>query len=198
MLTNYYLLQIWEWSGARRLLAVMVSAAAAFLVTVGTSPLAQVPMAAGIAQIGLMQEEHSVMADYLRKMAEADRAAVLAEARERDGMRATNVLATATATAAATATAIPLPKPARPVRLAASAKTEAGIEPLSPPVAGPLKLQSANLPPRPQADQKQARGVLATVERLPRWAWAALQNAADWAIIGPVQTIARLPERRFL
>jgi hypothetical protein len=102
---------------------------------------------------------------------------------------------------AAVAAAIPLPKPAKPVRIAASAKTEAAAAgPSSPPAAvtAPLQLQSANSPGRSAPAQKGARGVLATVERVPRWAWAAVQNAADWAIVGPVQTIARLPERRFL
>jgi len=163
------------------------------LVTIGSTPLTQVPMAAGIAQIGLMQEEHSMMAEYLSSMAEADRAAVLAEARERDDMRAIGIPATL-------ATAIPLPRPAKPVRIAASAKTEVATDPPSP-VAGvdaPLQLQSANLVPRGQSAPKGARAVLATVERVPHWAWTAVQNAADWAIIGPVQSIARLPERRFL
>lgn len=185
------ILRIWEWSGARRLLAVLVSAVVAFLVTVGTSPLAQVPMAAGMTQIGLMQEEHSVMADYLSSLAEADRATVLAQARERDDMRTIS---------AAVATAIPLPRPAKPVRVVASAKTEVAVGPSpSPPgVATPLQLQSNSSPARPASAQKGARAVLATVERVPRWAWAAVQNAADWAIIGPVQTIARLPERHLL
>jgi hypothetical protein len=186
------ILRIWEWSAARRVLAVLVSAAAAFLVTVGTTPLVQMPMAAGITQIGLMQEEHSLMADYLSSRAEADRQAILAETRERDDMRAAGV-------PAAVATAIPLPKPAKPVRLAASAKADVAADPLpSMAATPPLPLQSAASVQRAQPAQKGARGVLATVERMPRWAWAAVQNAADWAIIGPVQTIARLPERRFL
>jgi len=188
-----YLLRIWEWSGARRLLAVLVSAVVAFLITIGTGPLAQVPMAAGIAQIGLMREEHSVITDYLSSVAQADQAAAVAEARERDGMR--TIIAPVTVAAA-----IPLPRPAKPARLAASTKADAAAERLSPPpvAAAPLQLQGANSPARPAAAQQGARAVLATVERVPRWAWNAVQSAADWAIIGPVQTIARLPERRFL
>src|SRR5690349_12655053 len=99
------MLRIWEWRGARRALAVLISAIAAFLVTVGTAPFAEVPMAAGIAQVGLMQQEHSVMADYLNGLAESDRQTVLAEARERHDMRAVGP-------SPALATAIPLPKPA--------------------------------------------------------------------------------------
>lgn len=186
------ILRILEWSAARRALAVLVSAAAAFLVTVGTAPLAQMPMAAGITQIGLMQDEHDLMADYLSGRAEADRATALAEARERDDMRAISP-------PSAVATAIPLPRPAKPVRLAASAKIEAASDSLShAAAAAPLPLESAASVQRAQPAPKDARGVLATVERVPRWAWAAVQNAADWAIITPVQTIARLPERRFL
>jgi hypothetical protein len=184
-------LRTWEWPGARRVLAVIISAAVAFLVTVGTTPLVQVPMAAGITEIGLMREEHSLITDYLSSITEADRQTALEEARERDDMRAIGA-------PSSVATAIPLPKPAKPVRLAA-AKTDAATDPLPPAVASaPLQLQSAALPPGHQSAQKEARGVLATVERVPRWAWAAVQNAADWAIIAPVQTIARLPERRFL
>src|SRR5581483_6963281 len=122
---------------------------------------------------------------------EADRQAILAESRERDDLRTA-------AASAAVVTAIPLPKPAKPVRLAA-AKAEGAADPLAPVVASrPVQAQNPASPQRAEPTQKGARGVLATVERVPRWAWTAVQNAADWAIIAPVQTIARLPERRFL
>lgn len=185
------ILRIWERSVARRALAVMVSAVAAFLVTIATTPLVQVPMAAGIAQIGLMQEEHILVTDYVSSRAEADRQAILAEIRERDDLRAAAV-------PVSVAAAIPLPKSARPVRLAA-AKANVAADSL-PPVhmSAPVQLQSAALPQRPQSGQKGTRSVFATVERVPRWAWAAVQNVADWAIVAPVQTIARLPERRLL
>ena len=185
------IMRIWDRSTARRALAILVSAVAAFLVTVATTPLVQVPMAAGITQIGLMQEEHALIADYISSRVEADRQAILTEARDRDDLRAA-------VAPVSVATAIPLPKPAKPVRLAA-AKANVVADPLPPLAASdPVQLQNAALPQRPQPAQKGARGVLATVERVPRWAWAAVQNAADWAIIAPVQTIARLPERRFL
>jgi len=187
------ILRIWECSGVRHALAVAISAAVAFLLTVGTTPLSQVPMAAGIAQIGLMQEEHSLMADYLNTRANEDKVAVVAEAREREDMRAISASATI-------ATTIPLPKPAKLVRRAAAAKIEVATADPSPPPAAPVPLppQSASSSPSPITVPKGARGVLATVERVPRLAWTAVQNAADWAIIGPVQTIVRLPERRFL
>jgi hypothetical protein len=185
------ILRIWERSVARRAVAVMVSAVAAFLVTIATTPLVQMPMAAGITQIGLMQEEHTLVADYVSSRAEADRQAIVTEIRERDDLRAAAV-------PVSVATAIPLPRPAKLVRLAA-AKAEGAADSL-PPAHGsaPIQLQSAALPQRPLSGQKGARGVLATVERVPRWAWAAVQNVADWAIVAPVQTIARLPERRLL
>jgi len=148
-------------------------------------------MVAGAAQVALLQDEHALVAAYRDSKLQADREADIAAMREREDMRPVAV--------ADAAAAVPLPRPAKPVRLAASARTEAAPDAPSPAAsAAPLPLPSAGPPPRPAPVATGARSVLATVERAPRWAWAAVQNAADWAIIRPVQTIARLPERRFL
>jgi hypothetical protein len=182
------ILRIWECSAAPRALAIVFSAAVALLVAVATMPVATPPMVAGAAQMDLMQAEHAVAADYVSVRAQTERDANLVESHERDEMRAL-----------ARAEVIPLPKPAKPVRIAAGAKTAVTADQPSRPVAAaPLPLQSADVISHPQQAPKGARGVLATVERIPHWAWETVYNAADWAIVGPVQTIVRLPERRFL
>ena len=183
------ILRLCERPSGVRALAVVVSAAVAWFTVTATNPQVPAGSVAGVAQVGLMQDEHALIADYLSRTAAADRAAGLAETRERNAMRPLTTV---------NAPGVPLPRPAKPVRLAEAAKTKAALDASPTVVDGPLPLQSANSPPRPASAPKGARAVLATVERVPRWAWAAVQNAADWAIIGPVQTIARLPERRFL
>jgi hypothetical protein len=182
------------------LLVVAISALFALLFTLATRPVApgQASAIAGEAQIELMQDEHALVADYVRSNAAAERAAGLAADRDRTAMRS---LAVAEAAQHAALVAAPVSRTAPKVMKVAEQAAPVPLPKASPAAAPPLQLQAnmvAPAPPRRAAVAEGARAVLATVGRIPHWVSVGVQEAANWAIVAPVQTIARLPERRFL
>jgi hypothetical protein len=184
------------------LLVVVVSALFALLFTVATRPIAGPPPSAGEGQVRLM-EEHRLVADFARDTVDAVRAADQAAADERAAMRSLAVAETAERSAIV---APPTAKPPRSTQTAAPARAQIAAVPMLPPpvpptrpAALPLSLQANNAqPPRRGPVIERARAVAATVVQIPGWIGAGIRDVADWAIIGPAQTIARLPERRFL
>lgn len=174
------------------MLVVAVSALVALLFTFATRPSDQPPRAAGEAQVRLLEDEHALIADLVHSIevsVEAERVAAersraemralaLAEASKRNAPAA---MAQIAGRAAAVRVALPAPKPA------------AAIEP-------PLQLQAAAAS-QPQARKPavaRASGALATVQQIPTWLRAGIENVADWAISAPSRAISQLPERRFL
>jgi hypothetical protein len=166
------------------LLVVALSALIALLFTVATRPaVPAVPDVAGEAQIRLMQDEHLLVADYVERSVAAEQESTR---RDRAAMHET-----ALADVPAPAVALPLPRPVKAMQVAAALpKVDSTVGP-------PLRLQSTVPASQPPARQR-AGAVDAVVERIPRWVRAGVQDVAEWAIVGPVQTITRLPERRFL
>jgi hypothetical protein len=165
----------------------------ALLFTVVTRPaLPESPRAASEAQMRLMQDEHALVAEYIKSSAEAQRAAT-----ERD--RAEMLAAAEAGSVERVAMA---PKTLRGVK-AQSAEAKMAVKPVPQPAdtAGP-PLQLAAAPPPARSPERpvvrRAREVVAAVARIPRLVRSGVEDAADWAIIGPAKSIARLPERRFL
>jgi hypothetical protein len=185
------------------LLVVAFSALFALLFTLATRPGSPEPSAvAGAAEIRLMNDEHALVADYVRGNVEAERAAGLAADRDRSAMRS---LAVAEAAQHAAMVAAPVPKAAPKVSHVAAQVAQVAQVPLPPrPLAAagpPLTLQATVVtpsPPRRAPVADGARAVIATVGRIPHWVRVGVQEAANWVIVAPVQTLARLPERRFL
>jgi hypothetical protein len=171
------------------LLVLALSALLAFLFTIITKPDASTaPSAAGTARMRLLQEEHMLIADDTRARLEADR---VAAERSRAEMRVSVV-----AEAPAPAAVLPPARPVRPSQVAVVSPAPKDVA-----ASPPLPLQAAMAPapqPRQAPIMQRAQAVLATVQRIPHWVGVGVREAADWAIIGPVQTIGRLPERRFL
>jgi hypothetical protein len=178
------------------LLVVAVSALFALLFTLATRPVSPGPVSAiaSEAQIRLMQDEHALVADYVRTNVAAERAAGLAADRDRTEMRSHAI---AEAAEHAAMVAAPVAKAAPKVARAQVAQVPL---PQAPAASGPpLQLQATmTAPPRRAPVAEGARAVIATVGRIPHWVSVGVQEAANWVIVAPVQTIARLPERRFL
>jgi hypothetical protein len=173
------------------LLVVAVSAAVALLFTFATRPAAEVPRVAGEARISLMQDEHALVAAYVQADVEAKTAAAQ---RDRAEMQAEE-RKVAEAQASKSHVAAVKPPAATPhVAAVAPAKHI--------PAAGPPLLLQANVAaPQPAPSRpivRHTRAVLATVAHIPGWVRDGVETAADWAIISPVKTMARWPERRFL
>ena len=174
---------------AAPMLVVAVSALLALLFTFATQPSAEPPRAAGEAKVRLVQEEHALVADFVRSIQDNAEAERLAEERSRAEMRALALAETSkppaviaqAAKAAPVRVALPLPKP------------DLATEP-------PLHLQVATVS-SPQSEKPvvtRAKAALATVQRIPSWLRAGVENVADWAISAPSKAISQLPERRFL
>jgi hypothetical protein len=172
---------------AAPMLVVAVSALLALLFTFATQPPAEPPRAAGQAKVQLVQEEHALVADLVRSIQETAEAERLADARSRAEMRQLAlaettkphaVIAQSGKAAAPVRVALPLPKPGL------------ATEP-------PLQLQVATVPSAPPEKPVVTRA-LATVQRIPGWLRAGVENVADWAITAPSKAISQLPERRFL
>jgi hypothetical protein len=182
------------------LLVVAFSALFALLFTLATRPGSPEPSAvAGAAEIRLMNDEHALVADYVRGNVEAERAAGLAADRDRNAMRS---LAVAEAAQHAAMVATPVPKAAPKVGHVAAQVAQVPLPPKPLAAAGPpLALQATVVtpsPPRRAPVADGARAVIATVGRIPHWVGVGVQEAANWVIVAPVQILARLPERRFL
>jgi hypothetical protein len=176
------------------ILVVAVSALVAMLFTLATRPASpERASAAGEAQMRLVYDEHALVAEYVRSNVEAQRAAT---ERDRAEMRAAADIEPVQRVAVATT----------PSRGAKTAPAEArAVRPVPPPAdnAGPpLQLAATPAPvPAPARERpvvRQAREVFAAVARIPGLVRSGVEDAADWAIIGPAKRIARLPERRFL
>jgi hypothetical protein len=179
------------------LLIVAFSALFALLFTLATRPVSPGPVSgiAGEAQMRLMQDEHALVADYVRTNVAAERAAGLAAGRDRTEMRSQAI---AEAAERAAMVAAPVAKAAP--KLVQAQVAQVPLPPQAPPAAGPpLQLQAKiAAAPRRAPVVEGARAVIATVGQIPHWVSVGVKEAANWAIVTPVQTIARLPERRFL
>jgi hypothetical protein len=176
------------------ILVVAISALIAMLFTLATRPASsERPRAAGEAQMRLVQDEHALIADYVQSSVEAQRAAI-----ERD--RAEMQAAADAGSVERVAIAIKTPHGGR----AQPAENKVAVRPAPPPadtVGPPLQLAAAALPPVRTPERpvvRQAREVFAAVARIPGLVRNGVEDAADWVIISPVKSIARLPERRFL
>ena len=175
---------------AAPVLVVAVSALLALLFTFATQPSAEPPRPAGEAKVQLLKDEHALIAGLVRSIQDSTEAERLAAERSRAEMRqlaletaakqnAPAVMATA-GKAAPIRVALPLPKPAQ------------AAEP-------PLQLAAVASPPRPEKPVvTRVQAALATVQRVPAWLRAGVENVADWAIMVPSKAISQLPERRFL
>lgn len=174
------------------ILVVVLSALIALLITIVTRPgVPSEPAAAGPASISLLEEEHALVADFARRQVEAERAAVESSRVERQHP------ANGVAEMASLAT-VPMPRRAPAVRVASAEPAHAENPAIA---AQPLPLQAPAVvaeQPRPGGVVQGARRALATVQHIPQWVSTGVREAANWAIVGPVQSIARLPERRFL
>jgi hypothetical protein len=182
-------------------LAVAASAAIALAVVCVTMPAPQMQIMRGANSAPaahLVQDEHALIGNYLREQMQADRAADVAADRAWTEERSVAQAQTDNRVAAL--------KPARPVvtkpvqtKLAQVART---VEPASTAgaVGEPLQLQAAlaspSVPHRPVMER--VKSAIASVERIPHWMTAGVQQAADWVTDLPVGTIVGLPERRFL
>jgi hypothetical protein len=169
------------------MLVVALSALAALLFTVLTQPAAAPqPHPAGAAKLRLLDEEHAIAANQVRDMQAAVEAERAVAAHDRAEMRAM--------AAAGPAQRIAVVAPAPNLAKVASARAVASV-PV--PAAGPpLQLEAVVPPAKPR--RAVAQKVLAAVGRIPQWVRGGVEDAADWAIVGPVKAISRLPERHFL
>jgi hypothetical protein len=169
------------------MIVVAVSALLALLFTLATMPSAsEPPRAAGEAAMQLVGAEHHRVAASIRQIL----AAVTAEEEARSAdMR----VAAAEAAPAVPATPAIVAKPVRVAQVVPLPKA-------SPVVAPPLPLQAVAVaqPERGRPIVTRTRAVLAAVGQIPQWLRASAENVADWAVTAPAETIARLPERRFL
>jgi hypothetical protein len=177
------------------LLVVAVSVAVALLFTFATRPAAEVPRVAGEARISLMQDEHALVAAYVRADVEAKAAAAQRDRAEMQAEIRVEERSVAETQAAQLHVAAVKAPAARPhIAAVAPAKHI--------PAAGPpLPLQANVAAPQPAPSRpivRHTRAVLATVAHIPGWVRDGVETAADWAIISPVKTMARWPERRFL
>jgi hypothetical protein len=173
------------------MLVVAVSALIALLFTIAMRPSApELPRAADAAAMQLMRTEHDLVAASVQGIQAAIDAEWIEASQERERQVATVEVAPPHQTAtvaeqprrAALAGVVPVPRP-------------------SPALESPLQLQSAAIAPRERPHRSVAGrvgAVLATVEEIPSWLRAGVENVADWAIAAPAKTLSRLPERRFL
>jgi hypothetical protein len=182
-----------------RLFAVAVSLAAALVVTATTTPISRSTQTLGVAmpRPGLVASEHAAVADYLAAQAEAQQAD--AAAADRDWARQRALAAGETARQVASRVT-PAAK-ARIAHVAVQPKPAGGA---ATPVEPPLQLEAMAKPATPAPEPRHrpvvegVRSAIATAGRIPRWVTAGVKQAADWVIDGPVDTIVRWPERRFL
>jgi hypothetical protein len=177
-------------------LVVAISALVALLFTIATRPADEVrPRAAGEASIQLLNDEHARVAAFVRGLEEAAKAEQIAVVRERREMQAI---------ALAEPKPDPVPVTAQPARI--PVRAVAAVAPKPGVVIGPpLQLAAAApslTPQRPEPPRRpvveRARAVIATVERIPGWVRAGVENVTDWAVSAPSRAISQLPERRFL
>ncbi|MDI3471296.1 MAG: hypothetical protein OJF62_003359 [Pseudolabrys sp.] len=194
-----FLIAVIRGLGVRRLpaLAVAASAATALAVVCATMPAPRVARGVDSVPVAhLVQDEHTLIEDSLREQAQADRAADVAAnqawARER------SLAETRTISRVAAIKPVPvMPAAAKPVRV--SRVNEPA--PQSEAVGEPLQLQAELAPPSVPRDRpviERVRSAIASVERIPHWMTAGVQQAADWVTDLPIRTVVRLPERRFL
>ena len=186
-------------SNFARSLAVAVSLGAAFVVTATTTPASRPaqPVDVAMAGPGLVADEHAAVADYLLGQTKARQAAEAAA--DRDWARQRALAAAETGRQVARAAT-----GAKPTRVAHAVALPKPAPSAAAPAAPPLDLHAAAAPsgpapaPRHRPVVEGVRTAIATVGRIPRWVTAGVQQAADWVVDGPVDTIVRWPERRLL
>lgn len=172
-------------------LVVAISALLALLFTIATRPASeQTPHAAGEASLQLIEDEHALVAEFVRGLQDTVKAERLAAVRERSQMRALAIA--------------DIKHDVLPAAPSSKVSARAGVTPVPkrmPVVEPPLQLTAAVSQPRTAPRRpviERARIALSTVQEIPHWVRAGVENAADWAISAPAKAISQLPERRFL
>ena len=173
-------------------LVVAISALLALLFTIATRPSAEAPpRAAGEANIELIKDEHSLVAEFVRGLQDTVKAERLAAVRERSEMK---VLAVADSKRSAPAAAS---QSGRAPMRADAVPMPRRLPIIEPPLQLAAAASQSQAPARPSVIE-QARAALASVQQIPQWVRAGVENVTDWAINAPSKAISQLPERRFL